>query len=94
MPEHPNVRRFLDLSTAHMKPRTRAEWGLAAPGHVHPTEYGFFVWAGDHEDDETDEGWPPEVTACRRFARSLGCDYLLFDGDADTVEGLEVFDDE
>lgn len=94
MPEHPNVRRLLDLSTAHIEPRTRAEWELAPPTHVHPTEYGYFVWAGDNEHDETDEGWPPEVTACRRFARSLGCGYLLFDADADTVEELVVFYDD
>lgn len=93
MPDHPNVRRFLDLSTAHLKPTTLVEWELAPPGHVHPTQYGFFVWAGDREDEEPSDGLPAEVVACRDFARSLCCDYILFDADAETVEGLEVFAD-
>lgn len=96
MPKHPNVRRFLDLSTAHLSPKTRDHWTLnpdavPAPGGV--TRYGFFVWSG-MEGDEPDDDALAEVTACQRFARSLGCDFILFDADADTVEGLEVFDDE
>ncbi|MDR6954147.1 hypothetical protein J2X65_003515 [Ancylobacter sp. 3268] len=95
MPDHPNIRRFLDLSTAHLKLETRGLWSTTfnRPVHVHQIEYGFFVWAGTDEDDGTDDGWPTEVAACRKLARSLDCDYLLFDADADTVEGLEVFDD-
>lgn len=92
MPEHRNVRKFLDLSTAHLKPGTREEWTLNRPTHVHATEYGFFVWAGDRNDEMTDDGWPEEAVACRRFARQQGCDYLLFDADADRLCELEEFE--
>jgi len=92
-PRPRHIRQFLDLSTAHLTPSTRNEWALSVPTHVHETTYGFLVWAGDQDDSTTDEGWPNEVVECRRLARSLSCDYLLFDSDADAIGELETFDD-
>ena len=34
---------------------------------------------------------PQELLGAMRFARDLGCSYLLFDCDADTVDALPVF---
>ena len=92
-PRPRHIRQFLDRSTAHLTPSTRNEWALSVPTHVHETTYGFLVWAGDQDDSTTDEGWPNEVVECRRLARSLSCDYLLFDSDADAIGELETFDD-
>lgn len=91
----PFIRRFLDLSTSHMTPETREGWtmGIGRPGWATPTEFGFFVWAGTEEDEEPDADLPEDVATCRRFARCLGCDYLLFDADADTIDALPTFDD-
>lgn len=93
-PDQPNVRRFLDLSTVHLSPATRDDWDgdSSRPSWAYPTSYGWFVWAGSDDTNEEEDGLPAEVVACRKFARTLGCDYILFDADAETVEGLEVFD--
>lgn len=95
MTDHSNVRRFLDLSTAHLSPVTRRIWDMAygRPGWLTPTGHGFWVWAGDASDPDTDNDLPEEAVACRKFARSLGCDYLLFDCDASEIEGLATYDD-
>lgn len=93
MVEPPYVRRFLDLSTGHLTPSTREMWDDEAerPAHVHTTEYGYFVWAGDADEEDTDDGWPADAVACRQRARALGCDYLLFDGAAGVIEGLTTY---
>ena len=102
MPSAPAcVRQFLDLSTGHLRPETREAWsaGMAvddeAMSLVSATQHGFFVWAGDaSEGAEADEGWPHDVADCRRRARAMGCDYLLFDADAEPVAGLPFYDDD
>lgn len=109
--DHPNVRRFLDLSTAHLSPAARA-WlsegarlnhaanyhgfgSGAAISTLGATLYGWFMHAPEPADEDgIDHGMPADLLPIVRHARSLGCDYLLFDADAETVEGLEVFDDE
>jgi hypothetical protein len=94
MTDHPNVRRFLDLSTAHLANTTRDLWSCdwLRPSWASRTEYGWFIWSGTAEADDPEDHLPAEVVACRKFARTLGCDYILFDADAETVEGLEVFE--
>ncbi len=96
MADHPNVRRFLDLSTAHLSPAIRDLWTLS-PDLIPPpggsTRYGFFIWSGADDLDIAEEDMPAEVKACQLYARSVGCDYILFDADAEQVEGLEVFAD-
>lgn len=68
-------------------------------------EYGFLLWVPDdpqeHADDYpnpadddvcSDEGVPAEVLAVQLYARGLGCDYVLFDRDADTNADLPTWD--
>ncbi len=74
------VRRFLDLSTAHL-PEHLGSHGLSGQDGVTAYEptYGWLMWvppdpqahAVDHPD------LPPEVLAIQRYARALGCDYVL-----------------
>ncbi len=45
----------------------------------------------DDEDDEDDGDVAPEVLAIRVYARSLGCDYVLFDRDAGEDPALPTF---
>ncbi|WP_432830850.1 hypothetical protein [Dactylosporangium sp. CA-092794] len=56
-------------------------------------EHGWLMWvppdpdahAADHPD------LPGEVVAVQRYARHLGCDYVLFDADADQVGALPAW---
>jgi hypothetical protein len=75
------LRIFLDLSTAHLTPKTR--------GSLMP--YGWFVWA---EEDPNPENFPDDLIACMNHARSLGAEYILFDCDALEVAELPVYGDD
>lgn len=90
------IRKFLDLSTAHL-PQSVME-GLSGfenvVAYTHG-EYGAFLWVPDdpqESNDFMDEPIPAEVLAVQLYARSLGCDYVMFDRDADTDEALPTWD--
>lgn len=97
-----NVRKFLDLSTVHLteeqrlfgdRDGDRASWGSAV---VDVREYGFLLWVPDDPKDSaesTEEGVPDNVLAIQLYARKHGCDYVLFDADADVDEALAVFEE-
>lgn len=97
------IRNFLDLSTSHVSKET-ASWldaqGLIAAQcltaesarpeiHMGRTIHGWFVYA----DEENASGTiPDDLFAVLRHARAQDCDYVLFDCDGDTIEGLAIFD--
>ena len=86
------VRRFLDLSTAHLTPATREylERNNASPTtYPHPHGYGWFIHVPEDPalDPEPDE-IPADLQTALALARTLDCDYLLFDRDALVIETL------
>ena len=86
------VRRFLDLSSAHLSRKDRALLDACA-GHdagellCATTPYGWFVFACEERPQISDTLW-----ALFQEARQHGCEYLLFDRDAATLDGFPVFD--
>lgn len=95
MTDHPNVRRFLDLSTGHLTPATRNlldSTGIDAwPVVGGRMPYGYFIYA--HDEDCGEDPMPADLWSACVMARSLGCEYLLFDADAEEVEGLATYGD-
>src|SRR5581483_5412452 len=96
-PAEPVIRQVLNLSTAHLPPDLGSPGGLdTALGVIaHATETGFLLWVPDDPDDSaqaTDDPVPDVVLAIQRYARRLGCDYVLFDADADQVGDLPTWD--
>ncbi|MEQ1950893.1 hypothetical protein [Mesorhizobium sp. CN2-181] len=106
------IRQFLDLSTGHVSLDTR-DWldaqGKLAANFLHfedkspvistigRTCHGWFIWAGDKEDDNWSadhlaRGVPEDLIAVLTYARNQGCDYVLFDQDADRIDGLPYFE--
>lgn len=98
----PTLRTFLDLSTAHLTKTTRefldnCATTMANRGSQNPmidapivalADFGWWVFA-------TPDGhprWPVDLKACILLARGLGADYLLFDADAEVVDGLPVYE--
>jgi hypothetical protein len=88
----PEIRKLLVLSTAHMSPAT-----LASIGHLHHSklpfsggaiDYGWFLYA----HDEQPEGCPEDIWAACQFARSVAAEFIKFDCDGETVDGLPVFE--
>ena len=86
------VRRFLDLSSAHLSRKDRALLDACA-GHdagellCATTPYGWFVFACEERPQISDTLW-----ALFQEARQHGCEYLLFDRDAASLDGFPVFD--
>ncbi len=92
----PPIRRFLDLSTAHLQQADRLFLEFSAnPGSLGGLAamagtYGWFVYA---HDERCCEGISDVLWAIFERARALGCDYVLFDADGPVLEGLPVFED-
>lgn len=99
------VIKVLDCSTGHLSPAAR-EWlsecsrlnaggGGSAIGCLGEHLYGWFMHApGLIEDDEDaiDHGIPEDLHPVIRHARSLECFHILFDADADVIEGLQTYE--
>lgn len=103
----PTIRSFLDLSTAHLSTATRTwldEQGRIAalcrtstdprPAFcMGSTSDGWLCWAGMEDDEANLQALPFDLIRCIRHAKRLGCDYILFDCDAEIDEALYVYED-
>ena len=91
------IRRFLDLSTAHLQPADRLFLEFSAnPGSLGGLAamagtYGWFVYA---YDERCCEGISDALWAIFERARALGCEYVLFDADGPVLADLPVFEDQ
>ena len=86
------IRKFLTLSTSHVTNDTRrildesklTDWPVFGFQGV----FGWVIYA--HE--ETDETIPEELWRVMQYARANGCDYIMFDADADMIDDLPHFE--
>jgi hypothetical protein len=95
------IRKFLDLSTEHISLAAR-DWldntgaleadrtGNGGPHNVALTHHGWLVYAP--ELNAVGTGLHKDLVPVAAYAREQGCDYILFDGDADVVDELPIFD--
>lgn len=96
----PTVRRVLDLSTGHLDKASKAWLDVAsADTSVLSGYYGWLCPVYGETLEELDasaatQEWPPVLHAALRRARTLGCDFVLFDADASYHEELPTFDEE
>ena len=85
------IAKMLVLSTAHL---TEATCNSYLPGWDGPAyqkgDYGWFVPMFDHFRECVDGA--DDLRACMEKAAALGCEWLMFDRDADQVDGLPVYD--
>lgn len=93
------IRQFLDLSTAHVSQETRLF--LDEQNHdgfdtvwSAKTASGWIAYAAESAEHPRllTHGVPADLVAAFARARALGCDYILFDADADTDEVLMTFE--
>jgi hypothetical protein len=95
------VRRLLDLSIAHL-PQEMGDPNGACPLHTvdgvtaYQMRHGWLMWVPDDPDERSREyeadPVPEAVLAVQRAARALDCDWVMFDQDADTIDGLPVWE--
>lgn len=90
------VRKHFDVSTAHVPAETAAaiDAGTFPKKPMLTGEYGWLFSVPDAQDfTETAEEWPCEAfRQVMTRALLLGCDFVLFDADGETVEDLPVFE--
>lgn len=79
------VRKYLELSTAHM-PGPDHQFG---PLRSSPTEYGFVVWMMESVDIDELPLWFVQIYS---FASLNDCSLIEFDRDNDTVDLLPQYD--
>lgn len=88
------VRKFLDLSTAHLTVATRNQLDRNSPVPIWPSDegYGWLVWVPPSMEDlqAFSIKVPDDLAACLKLARRLGTDYILFDRDAPVRADLAV----
>lgn len=93
---HPQVRRVLDISTAHIRPQTSVmlsdeiEQSLGvSPVIAESLTFGWLVYVPEGPD----HGFiPKELRDCFTLARSLDCDWVRLDPDGAIVDGLPIYD--
>jgi hypothetical protein len=90
------IRRVLDLSTAHLPERLGSR-GLSGQDGVIAYEldgYSWLMWVPPDPDRHAADhpGLPAEVLTIQHYARRRGCDYALFDQDADVIGDLPTWD--
>jgi hypothetical protein len=92
------VNRVLFVSTAHCP----EEWLDNQSQHIFKVDgqasfagrYGIVLWAPDDPDNHDWDEVPDMVQAVLRHARKIGCTHVVFDTDADVLEGFETRDEE
>lgn len=82
------VRPFLDVSTGHLSPETRARLEELdeedAPSTFLRGTHGWLV----HVSDEPWSAWPADLMEVLDHARRLRCDYVMFDADGPVLDVL------
>lgn len=98
-----SIRQFIEISTSHVSEQTgewlNAEGLIAADFHNNATIYAEVNMASTHfgwflycDEDVDALDCPDDLKAVMRWVRAQGLEYVLFDRDADQVEGLPTFD--
>lgn len=87
------IRKFVDVSTAHIQQAdVRALERLSRSGQYSGLlegPCGFFIWTGYHDES----AFPQTVRNVLKWAHDeKSIDYVMFDQDADSVEGLIEYD--
>jgi hypothetical protein len=85
------VRSFLTLSTGHVSEATDQWLRLAAAksiAWVSATPSGWFFWANDPAAGGI---YPADLLVCIRHAERQGCEFIMFDSEADPLEELPFF---
>jgi hypothetical protein len=67
---------------------------------AYQVEYGWLMWvpddpethASDYDYPRDGHPFPEVVLTIQRYARDLGCDYVLFDADAEALPDLPTFE--
>jgi hypothetical protein len=92
------IRKFLDLSNAHLTQATcEALYGnqidiLAWMENTGDAQACFVYVPGTPTDPGEVGDIPADLIACLAYARSQGCDRIMFDNDGDKTDALPTYE--
>lgn len=86
----PAISDLLDLSTAHLPTGLADDLSLTPGVRGNATATGWLMRV-PHELADSAAAAPEAIVAIWRHARALGCDLVLFNDDADRVDGLPTW---
>ena len=91
------VRKFLDLSTAHLSAEARRALAEERCICVDPHGgaegvYGWWLWAGADRGSLAADGVPADLVAIMDFAAARGCDWICFDRNGAEIDELPAFE--
>ena len=91
------IHKYLDLSTAHITEQTNTflyrelQWRLSEL-IVHDKTRGYFIHVPESLEKLKQMDIPKDLKACLRLAQKHKCNWLVLDGDAETVDCLKTYD--
>lgn len=93
----PEIRKVLVCSTSHVpghvaKRLNAGTLGIEGVVIEEDIEYGWLVRYWAPKEDGGRSVWPVQIRLVIERAESLGCSMILFDCDADTLDGIRTYD--
>lgn len=98
MSAQPQIHYMVELSTGHLPYeicRSLADYDavIAYPLTAGADSFGWLLPVPDHQQPtDPDRQLPAELVAIYRYARLIGCTYILLDRDANTIADLPLWD--
>jgi hypothetical protein len=96
------IAKMLILSTSHVTNETRLKMEQWAEGEADengfiPTvyrkgDYGWIIHVHEAESEMDTDRFPEDVTAAIVFARGQGCQWIMYDCDADEIDELPTYE--
>lgn len=88
------IRKFLDISTAHVSRATadKMDAGETVGVTYYKLSYGWLVYVSDPEHEDPTDPIPEELARALTLARANNCDYIMFDADAERIHQLPEFE--
>jgi hypothetical protein len=84
------IEKLLVLSTTHLSPKTCNEWLHSCPwAAFEKGDYGWFVYVAE---DTEGVDVPLDLRSALHVARREGCEWVMFDCDASTIDELPTFE--
>lgn len=96
-----SIRKFLDLSTAHLDQPSKDVLDRAADldplnsfgPPVSKGIYGWFMFAPEEMDEYADDELTPALRKISIYARLHDCAYVMFDADGPVDDNLPILED-
>lgn len=84
---------MLVLSTEHMSPATARHWIARCPwACFEKGDYGWFMYVCDDDGVTEAADVPLEIRSALHVARSLGCQWIMWDRDGPVSDELPQYD--